>query len=108
AGPPPARRAPAGEAEEGFGEAHAEPGPAELAADARVQLAEFAEDLIELVGGNADAGVGHAVHDLVALEAGADGHAPLLRELERVSHQIGQALGDALAVPAGPRQVRGP
>src|SRR5215813_14659497 len=84
------------ELDEGLADAEPETRPAKLAADAGVHLAELAEDVVELVRGNADARVGHAVHDLVPLQTRGDGDLPLLGELERVAHEIGQALGNAL------------
>ncbi len=73
-----------------------------------VRLPELLEDAVDLVGGDADPGVGHREEQVLALELRADLHAPLARELERVAGQVHQALRDPLAVAHARGAGRGP
>ena len=88
-----------------LGDAEAEAGAPELARDRRVDLEELLEHVLELRLRDADAGVGHAVDELVSDQADADLDLALPRELDRVAGQVHEALRDPPVVAVGDRQV---
>ncbi|PMQ16548.1 hypothetical protein JaAD80_10195 [Janthinobacterium sp. AD80] len=65
---------------------------AKAAAHRRISLREGGEDLVEAVGGNADARVVHGDVHLLALHVDGHAHVAHFRELDGVADQIGQHL----------------
>src|SRR5579875_3250451 len=77
-------------------EGQAEAGALVAAAQAAVHLAEALERLRDILGGDADAGIGHGDGDAALVKEDRGRHAPLGRgEFHRIRQQVEQHLMDA-------------
>ena len=83
-----------------------EAGSTVLARVAAVHLPELLEDQLELVRGDADAGVRHGEGDVVTPTGDGHGDRPLVRELDGVAQEVEKDLLDLVLVGVEPRQVR--
>src|SRR5438094_546157 len=81
-----------------FGDTQAEPGSTELASDRRIGLLELGEQFVDLFSGDANACVRYAQTQTFASKINRDFDPALTSELQRVSHEIHEALGDAPAI----------
>src|SRR4029450_14071702 len=79
--------------DEPLGDAEPESRATVLPGDGRVDLAELGEDVLDLVLGDADSGVGPLEREPPVGEAHVDVDPPLARELERVPGEGQPALG---------------
>ncbi|MNX71081.1 hypothetical protein D3C86_1023820 [compost metagenome] len=86
------------------GDGKPEPGP--LLAHFRAHLHQGLEDVLQVVLGDADAGVCHPDAQEVALHQGAQHHLALGRVLDGVAHQVVEHLFEALFVRQYRRQLR--
>ncbi len=85
------------------GDGEAEAGP--LLAHLRAHLHQRLEDVLQVIPGDADAGVGHPDVQEVALHQGAQHHLALWRVLDGVAHQVVEHLFEPLLVRQHRRQL---
>src|SRR5262249_56184454 len=81
-----------------LGDAETQAGAPVFPADRGVDLPELREDVVQLIFGDANAGVAHAVDEVVAALLGRDLDPSLFRELDRVAGEVHEALRNSLAV----------
>ncbi len=85
------------------GDGEAETGP--LLADLRAHLHQRLEDVLQVIRGYADTGVGHLDTQEVALHQGTQHHLALRRVLDGVAHQVVEHLFEPLLVGQHRRQL---